>query len=160
MWLCVCLWLDSLIYMPCSDMQAYGKSRNRKDPICCLCWKTNKPTDTSRWHRVMLVGGNVLCQFCRQAGALLWMKRRLNIGLGLPHTKQIKHHSFLCAELFIPRWFYLLISSHWKGVCFWQVKVLVACSSGTVSASNRKTKCHQIYLNELYINRNTLQLQF
>lgn len=36
----------------------------------------------------MLVGGNVLHQHCRQAGALLWMNRRLNIALGLPHAKQ------------------------------------------------------------------------
>ena len=50
---------------------------------------------------VMLVGGNVLHQCRRQAAALLWMNASFTIALGLPHTKQIKHPAFLCAELFI-----------------------------------------------------------
>lgn len=33
----------------------------------------------------MLVGGIVLHRHCRQAGALLWMKRSLPIALGLLH---------------------------------------------------------------------------
>lgn len=67
----------------------------------------------------MLVGGNVLHRRCRQAGALLWMKRSLTIALGLPRGKQIKRPSaFLCAELFIPRWSYLLISKRKKRSLF------------------------------------------
>lgn len=80
------------------------KSRNRKEVICCLLWKTNKPTGPSRWRLcAMLVGGIVLHRHRRQAGALLWMKRSLTIALGLLHGKQIQHLSaFLGAEHFYP----------------------------------------------------------
>lgn len=30
MWLCVRLWLTSLIYMPCSDTRAYGKKQEQE----------------------------------------------------------------------------------------------------------------------------------
>lgn len=78
-----------------------SKKQERTDLLFTL---ENKQANRS-WQMalsVMLVGGNVLHQRRRQAGALLWMNVSLTIALGLPHTKQIKHSAFLCAELFIP----------------------------------------------------------
>lgn len=149
------------------------KRRNRKGLICCLCWKTNKPTGPSRWRYVWW-WWEAMC--CINTAA----KLELSCGwigdwiLPLAYLTLKKHHSFLHAELFIPRWYYLLISRRWKGVCFWQVKVLEAGSSSgsslrrnvayafhmfslrmpvnMVSASNHKNKCHQMCWIGVYIN--------
>lgn len=127
-WMCVCLWLASLIYMPCSDTQAvaYGKKTKL---ICCLCWKTNKPTGPSRWHYVWC-WWEAMC--CINTAA----KLELSCGwigdwiLPLAYLTLNKKASFLPAcwafypTLILPPDFKAL-----KGVCFWQVKVLEAWSS-------------------------------
>lgn len=121
---------------------------------------------------VMLVGGNVLHQHCRQAGALLWMNRRLNIALGLPHAKQKSiipscMLSFL-SHVDITSWFqgiekefvsgklrargWKLFRKQLKKKCGLRVPYVYPQNAREFLASNYKNKCHQMCWIGVYIN--------
>lgn len=97
-----------------SDTQAvaYGKNRNRKEVICCLLWKTNKPTGPSRWHCVQR-WWEVLCCIATAA------KQELSCGRKKAELSPSaccmvkKNEATFCSlgcRVFYPTLIYLLIS--------------------------------------------------
>lgn len=82
--------------MPLSDSQAVAYGKNQEQERSDLLFALENKQANRSWQMAlftMLVGGNVLHRCSRGAGALLRMKRRATIALGLPHDKQIKQAS-------------------------------------------------------------------